>query len=90
MPFIRAAIRKWIDEDLDPLIENLKKMEEPSPMVSYIILKLMVEVYGDDVMGMIRAIGTVEETKMTYYAMYMQPLEDKIRLRRWLDPNGSY
>jgi hypothetical protein len=90
MPFIKGKVRKKVDAYLDGVIGEILGMDNPGPVVSYVILKLLIDVYGGDVNSMIEAIGVIEETKMTYYTMHMLPLEQRIVLRRWVDSEGKY
>ncbi len=90
MPFIKKSYREDLDEEIITLTEAIKLTGKTGPALSYVFLKLLVDVYGGDVDGMIEAIGVIEETKLTYYSMHMLPLEQRIILRRFLDPEGSY
>lgn len=92
MPFIRGELRKKLEPGLEAVVSEIKEMDEKNrgPAVSYAILRLLIDVFGGDVNGMIQAIGVAEETKLTLYSMHMLPLEQRIVLRRWFDPEGGY
>ncbi len=92
MPFIKGKKRTQLEPGLEFVSYEIQEMDEKDkgPALSYAILKLLIDVYGGDVNGMIQAMGVISETQMTYYSMHFLPLEQRILLRRWLDPDGSY
>ncbi|HEY8475630.1 MAG TPA: hypothetical protein VIN09_02040 [Chloroflexota bacterium] len=87
MPFIRSSDIEALRAPLDQLVEHLQSLpqERRAPTVSYIMLRLLVDTFGDDIGGLIEGVGTIEETKLTYYAELMEPIERRILLRRWVD-----
>ena len=96
MPFIKGEKREALDEELATVALTIRGMNgkaedrKRGPLLSYAILKLLTDVYDGSVKDMIEAMGVIEETKLTYYAMYMLPTEQRILFRRFLDPEGSY
>jgi predicted sugar kinase len=89
MPYIKDSAREQVDDKIDELVEVLKGVDGRNKVVSYVLMKLMVETYDDDIEGLIQALGTMEETKLTLYSMLMKPIEERILLRRWLDGEWS-
>ncbi len=95
MPFIKGEKRKALDEELATVALAIREMgtaedRKRGPLLSYAILKLLTDVYDGSVKDMIEAMGVIEETKLTYYSMYMLPTEQRILFRRFLDPDGGY
>lgn len=80
---VREVARKASKDDGDFLRRR-------GPLVSYAILKLLTDVYDGSVKDMIEVVGVLEETKLTFYSMFMLPLEQRILLKRWLNPEGEY
>ena len=96
MPFIKGEKREALDEELATVALTIRGMNEVAkdrkrgPLLSYAILKLLTDVYDGSIKDMIEAIGVIEETKLTWYSMYMLPTEQRILFRRWLDSEGAY
>ena len=92
MPFIKGEKRTQLEPGLEFVSSEIQGMDEKDqgPAVSYAILRLLIDVFGGDVNSMIQAVGVIEETKLTYYSMFMLPLEERIVLKRWFDKEGSY
>ena len=98
MPFIKGEKREALDEELATVAITILGMNEKAkaedrkrgPLLSYAILKLLTDVYDGSIPDMIEAMGVMEETKLSYYSLYMLPTEQRIMFRRWLDPDGEY
>jgi len=87
MPFIKKSKRDNIDPFLNDLLHEIKN---DAPAISYVILRLMINGFDNNIEGYIKAIGTVEETKLAFFRMQMGAIEDSILLRRWLNPDGDW
>ncbi len=89
MPFIKHQDIEPLTGPIDQLVEHLSSLppERRAPVLSYVIFSLLIKVFGDDIPGLIQGIGTIEETKLTYYAELMEPVERRILTRRWLEPD---
>jgi len=84
MPYIKKSQRKVIDTYLDKLIEQLKQMtnngKENNGIVTYVIYKLMVSLYGHSLAryeNMSNALKILESAKLEFYRRKMAPYEDK-------------
>jgi hypothetical protein len=88
-PYIKKERRDKIDAYLDPLIKELNPEKAPEE-VSYVILKLLVKGLPIDVRGGILAQGVMTETLKNYQEFIFMPMEKRILLQRWLDPDGSW
>lgn len=88
MPFISQQDIEPLAEPVQRLVEHIQGLEPArrAPVLSYVMFALLVKVFGDDIPGLIQGIGTIEETKLTYYAELMEPVEHRILTRRWLEP----
>jgi len=88
-PYIRKERRDKLDPHLDALIKELNPDKAPEE-ISYIILKLLVKGLPLDVRGSILAQGVLTEVLANYQQFVFIPLEKRILLQRWLEPDGSY
>ena len=88
-PYIKDERRKKLDPFLDPLIKEINPDKAPEE-ISYIILKLLVKGLPIDVRGGILAQGVMTETLKNYQEFIFMPLEKRILLQRWLEPDGSW
>lgn len=88
-PYIRKSIRDKLDTHVEEIIKNLPKGKEPET-VSYVILKLLVQGIGVGVRDGILVQGVMTETLFNYQSLIFMPMEKRILLQRWLNPNGSW
>lgn len=88
-PYIKDERRKKLDPFLDSLIKEINPDKAPEE-ISYIILKLLVKGLPIDVRGGILAQGVMTETLKNYQEFIFMPMEKRILLQRWLDPNGTW
>jgi hypothetical protein len=89
MPYIKKERRDKIDVYLDPLIKEINPEKAPEE-VSYVILKLLMKALPIDVRGGILAQGVMTETLKNYQEFIFMPMEKRILLQRWLDPDGAW
>lgn len=89
MPYIRKKIRNKLDKNIKEIITNLPKGKEPET-ISYVILKLLIQGIGVGVREGILVQGVMTETLFNYQALIFMPMEKRILLQRWLDPDGGY
>ena len=88
-PYIRKKVRDKLDPHIKKIIENIPKGKEPE-VVSYVILKLLVQGIGVNVREGILVQGVMTETLKNYQEFIFIPMEKRILLQRWLDPDGSW
>lgn len=88
-PYIRKKIRDKLDPHIKEIIDNLPKGKEPE-VVSYVILKLLIEGIGVGVRDGILVQGVMTETLANYQSMIFLPMEKRILLQRWLNPDGDW
>ena len=87
MPFIKKSKRESIDSMLSLLISQI---ENDAPAISYVMLRLLMDGFDNNIEGYIKALGTIEETKLTYYNFVFAPTEQLILAKRWMDGNGEW
>lgn len=87
MPFIKAKTRLKIDPFLCDL---LAEVTGDASAISYIILRLLMDGFPNNIDGYIKAMGCVEETKLTYYNFVFAPTEQLILAKRWMDGDGEW
>ena len=88
-PFIRQRVRKKLDPHINAIIKHLTDGKQPEE-VSYVILKLLVKGIGVGVRDGILAQGVMTETLQNYQQLVFMPMEYRILLQRWLDPDGPW
>jgi hypothetical protein len=88
-PYIKKERRDKLDAFLDPMIKEINPEKAPEE-VSYIILKLLVKGLPIDVRGGILAQGVMTETLANYQQFIFMPMEKRILLQRWIDPDGTW
>lgn len=88
-PYIKESVRKEVDPHIDEIIKKLPKGKEPET-ISYVILKLLVKGIGVGVREGILVNGIMSETLQNYNSFTFIPLEKRILLQRWLEPNGEW
>lgn len=87
VPFVGKDDRNLVDEPLNTIIEVLKGLDaKKEPMAAYVIFKLLIESFGDDVVPMMHMLGILEDVKLSIGTLLFEPIEKRILLRRWLDP----
>ena len=88
-PYIRKKIRDKLDPHIKEIIDNLPKGKKPE-VVSYVILKLLVQGIGVGVRDGILVQGVMTETLKNYQEFIFIPIEKRILLQRWLNPDGDW
>lgn len=91
MPYIDKERRRLIDKQLGDL-EKVIVSSSPTDQVrdttvSYVIYKIIRDLYGNEDIHqvLIRAIGILEETKLTIYEFIGKPLEQHKLEQRFIE-----
>jgi len=82
-------VRDKLDPLIDEIIKNLPADKIPET-VSYVILRLLMKGIGVGVREGILVNGTMSETLANYNHFMFLPMEARILLQRWLDPDGEW